>query len=581
MMKRHAPPPITRPVVQGKPAVVPPRQSFASVTVAGPGVIQGYFPGGGPRLPASAAGVGARAPRYAVPLPETLHHLGRGGAGKPLPDAVQRKMEGFFGAGFADVRVHVGAEAPAIGALAFTRGNDIYFAPGQYDPSHPQGQQRLGHELAHVVQQRQGRVRNPFGTGIAVVTDPALEAEAERKARSAMMAAVPPPSPAPVGAARTGAIQGMIVKRAKTGDVPHVSTSPLEILLTDELIALIIEWVVGVEKVCDKFFARNYRLMLDLRLIDTRWRRIIDAWMRFGAQYSPTVRELLAAHPDDRLAVGGYHGRARPLLTDVEAWGIHDIARSVILAYPPENHVFISLGNSPSLVMEYIDKTVPEATVVHLPFTALTPLVLFDAMAEYERSGEQESPIMRNLWRYLFNALGKDVFYPKNIVLVDIYVSGAALLTMNAILQGVLTHQRTQEGKPIPRSVIMLALNTVTNLKLSQELEEYADWLGGPEVERLDIVDVKSVSRKTSYMATVQENIVSCIYKNKLLLRLFEREEKHGAALITSGRTVMPCLNAPQYLIMKRLMQLVQRKNASRSGLRQPWVYDPSERAWY
>ena len=38
----------------------------------------------------------------------------------------------------------------------------------------------LGHELAHVVQQRQGRVRAPNGTGIAVVQDHALEAEADR-----------------------------------------------------------------------------------------------------------------------------------------------------------------------------------------------------------------------------------------------------------------------------------------------------------------------------------------------------------------------------------------------------------------
>jgi hypothetical protein len=42
------------------------------------------------------------------------------------------------------------------------------------------GQQLLGHELAHVVQQRAGRVRNPLGIGLAVVHDKALEAEADR-----------------------------------------------------------------------------------------------------------------------------------------------------------------------------------------------------------------------------------------------------------------------------------------------------------------------------------------------------------------------------------------------------------------
>jgi hypothetical protein len=94
-------------------------------------------------------------------------------------------MESFFGASFADVRVHVGPQAAAIGALAFTQGTHIHFAPGQYNPASPQGQQILGHELTHVVQQRAGRVRNPFGSGVAVVQDVALEAEAERLGRRA------------------------------------------------------------------------------------------------------------------------------------------------------------------------------------------------------------------------------------------------------------------------------------------------------------------------------------------------------------------------------------------------------------
>jgi hypothetical protein len=100
--------------------------------------------------------------------------------GRPLPDPIRTKMESFFGADFSDVRVHVGPEAPSIGALAFTMGSSLYFAPGQYNPDSPQGQALLGHELAHVVQQRQGRVRNPFGSGVAVVQDPHLEAEADR-----------------------------------------------------------------------------------------------------------------------------------------------------------------------------------------------------------------------------------------------------------------------------------------------------------------------------------------------------------------------------------------------------------------
>ena len=111
--------------------------------------------------------------------------------GRRLPEAVQQKMEAFFGASFADVRVHVGHEAASIGALAFTIGSDLYFAPGQYNPQTMQGQQLLGHELTHVVQQRAGRVRNPMGSGVAVVQDPALEAEAERMGMRAATCSTP------------------------------------------------------------------------------------------------------------------------------------------------------------------------------------------------------------------------------------------------------------------------------------------------------------------------------------------------------------------------------------------------------
>src|SRR5690606_27769182 len=75
-----------------------------------------------------------------------------------------------------------------------------------YNPHSAHGQRLLGHELAHVVQQRAGRVRNPFGSGTAVVQDPALEAEAERmgvRAVQAMLPAAPVVSPA-APAAGTG-----------------------------------------------------------------------------------------------------------------------------------------------------------------------------------------------------------------------------------------------------------------------------------------------------------------------------------------------------------------------------------------
>jgi 5-methylcytosine-specific restriction endonuclease McrA len=107
------------------------------------------------------------------------------GGGKPLPAVVRGKMEAALGADFSNVRVHVGPQAERIGAIAFTVGSDIYFAPGRYQPDTLQGQQLLGHELAHVVQQCAGRVRNPLGTELAVVHDRALEVEADRMGQRA------------------------------------------------------------------------------------------------------------------------------------------------------------------------------------------------------------------------------------------------------------------------------------------------------------------------------------------------------------------------------------------------------------
>jgi len=100
--------------------------------------------------------------------------------GLPLPDDVRSKMETAFSADFSDVRVHIGREASSLGAIAYTWGTNIHFAPGQYNPHTLQGQKLLGHELWHVLQQKSGRVKNPFGGGVAVVQDHALEAEADR-----------------------------------------------------------------------------------------------------------------------------------------------------------------------------------------------------------------------------------------------------------------------------------------------------------------------------------------------------------------------------------------------------------------
>lgn len=127
-------------------------------------------------------------------------------SGQPLPTALQARMQAALGMDFSDVRVHVGPEASAIGARAFTIGSHLYFAPGEYSPNTTHGERLIGHELAHVVQQKTGRVRNPFGSGLAVVEDAGLEAEANRLSMRVAMASptVPPlqAKPTPGGTIR-------------------------------------------------------------------------------------------------------------------------------------------------------------------------------------------------------------------------------------------------------------------------------------------------------------------------------------------------------------------------------------------
>lgn len=81
-------------------------------------------------------------------------------SGQPLGLAARAGMESSFGQDFSQVRVHTGAQAAAaaqsVSALAYTFGNDIVFDAGQFAPETAAGRRLLAHELAHVVQQRNG-----------------------------------------------------------------------------------------------------------------------------------------------------------------------------------------------------------------------------------------------------------------------------------------------------------------------------------------------------------------------------------------------------------------------------------------
>lgn len=86
-----------------------------------------------------------------------------------------------FDSNFSSIRIHPNSShASAMEALAYTQGNDIYFAPGQFQPHTLSGQKLIGHEFAHVMQQRQGRVvATGEHNGQAINSDAVLEQEAD------------------------------------------------------------------------------------------------------------------------------------------------------------------------------------------------------------------------------------------------------------------------------------------------------------------------------------------------------------------------------------------------------------------
>ena len=79
------------------------------------------------------------------------------GGGRPLAPDIQREMSTKMGSNFSNVQVHTDSRAVqmnrALGARAFTVGQNIYFNSNQFAPSSSSGKRLLVHELVHTVQQ--------------------------------------------------------------------------------------------------------------------------------------------------------------------------------------------------------------------------------------------------------------------------------------------------------------------------------------------------------------------------------------------------------------------------------------------
>ena len=142
-------------------------------------------------------------------------------------------MERLLGEDLDDVRLHTdlaaAVAARSIGAAAFTAGSHVGFDTGAFRPHSAPGQRLLAHELAHVIQQRNGPVAAtpaPGGIALSHPSDP-FERHAEQVAER-------------LGAGHAPSEQAAIDNRVITpvseaGPLPVVQRAPTTIVQTGEM----------------------------------------------------------------------------------------------------------------------------------------------------------------------------------------------------------------------------------------------------------------------------------------------------------------------------------------------------------
>jgi hypothetical protein len=116
-------------------------------------------------------------------------------SGQPLPGDLRDRFETSLDADLSDVRVHTGGDsamaAGAVGAKAYTVGNDIHFGEGQFDPGSADGMHLIAHEVAHTVQQHGQPARRQNKLEVSTPGDPnELEADVAADAMVAGRSAV-------------------------------------------------------------------------------------------------------------------------------------------------------------------------------------------------------------------------------------------------------------------------------------------------------------------------------------------------------------------------------------------------------
>lgn len=142
----------------------------------------------GMAVQAKSSGTAGRAAPSARLAPSRVNAVLNSSQGHRLDGRLMAALGPALGHDFASVRVHAGTmaaeSAAAVGADAYTVGNDIVFGAGKYQPASPAGERLIAHELVHVVQQHRSGQPSESPPQLAM-SDPDDAGEREAEAISA------------------------------------------------------------------------------------------------------------------------------------------------------------------------------------------------------------------------------------------------------------------------------------------------------------------------------------------------------------------------------------------------------------
>lgn len=181
----------------------------------------------------------------------------RGQVGIQLPQGLRASLERSARADLSGVRVHTGGAsaeaAAALGARAFTVGDDIHFGAGEYAPETLAGQRLLAHEVAHAVQR-------PTGAGVSRPED-AHEIEAESFADTHVGGDAGAVALTRGGAGGSAGAGGGAVSRAAKGQNPR--DLPRVVPLYDD--------AAGTERAISEDSEEFKRQYIDFNIVDVHY----------------------------------------------------------------------------------------------------------------------------------------------------------------------------------------------------------------------------------------------------------------------------------------------------------------------